>query len=125
MVLPRSAAYLSTNNLLAGTTEPGTTDGQSQQARFTFSGTGVPVPQFQLPMVVDSAGNLYLSDNNNIRRVSKDGFVTTLTGRPGTLAGVGVGDLADRSISSGALALRGDKTLYFSYNAAVFKLELR
>ena len=112
--------------VLAGTTERGTADGPAQQARFTFTDfNSIPAMQFQLPMVVDSAGNLYFSDDKNIRRVSKDGFVTTLTGRPGTLAGVGVGDLADLPISSGALALRGDKTLYFSYNSAVFKLERR
>jgi len=56
--------------------------------------------------------------------VSKDGVVTTLTGRPGLLLGKGIGDLADKPIITGALALRGDKTLYFEYSGAVFKLEL-
>jgi hypothetical protein len=111
------------SQVLAGAADPGEADGLPQQARFKFSAGSTP--QFQAPMVADSAGNLYLSDDNNIRKVSKDGFVTTLTGRPGMIAGVGVGDLADKPISSGALAMRGDKALYFTYSGAVFKLELR
>ncbi|MFC5495940.1 hypothetical protein ACFPOE_00195 [Caenimonas terrae] len=119
--------------LLAGASTAGTADGPAQQARFTFSGTGIPIPQFQLPMVADSAGNLYLCDDNNLRRVARDGTVTTLTGRPGMLAGVGVNGLenqpftgavlADRP-SCTALALRGDKTLYIGRGGAVLKLQL-
>jgi hypothetical protein len=137
--------YFATNNmiwknppgsgsvLLAGAATEGTADGPAQQARFQFTGTGIPIPQFQLPMVVDSAGNLYLCDDNNLRRVAKDGSVTTLTGRPGMLAGVGVGGLEDQPMSLNmqpfrpsctALALRGDKTLYIGRGAGVLKLQL-
>ena len=119
--------------VLAGSGSSGTADGAPQQAKFKFSGTGVPVPQFQLPMVADSVGNLYLCDDNNLGRVAKDGFVTTLTGRPGTMSGVGVSGLQDQPFSvdvqpgrssCGALALRGDKTIYVGRGAAVLKLQL-
>lgn len=110
--------------VLAGASDPGSADGSPQLARFKFAGTGVPVPHFQLPMVVDSVGNLYLCDDNNLRRVAKDGFVTTLTGRPGMLAGVGVGGLEDQPFNCSALALRGDKTLYVGRGTALFKLQL-
>ena len=121
------------SKILAGAATPGNQDGPAEQARFDFAGTSIPTPQFQLPMVADSVGNLYLCDNNNLRRIGKDGFVTTLTGRPGTLAGVGVGGLEDqpfafglpnRYASCGALALRGDKTLYIGRGSAVLKMQL-
>ncbi len=60
---------------IAGSGEPGSNDG-----------TGT-VAAFYLPegIALDDKGNLYLADtyNNMIRKITKDGVVTTLAGKPG------------------------------------------
>ena len=77
-----------------------------------------------MAMAVDSDSNVFISEPVGIRRITKAGVVTTLTGRPGMMAGIGVGDLADSVIDASALATSG-KTIYFAYQSAVFKLVLR
>ena len=51
----------------------GTTDGTGTLARLTFP-TGV---------AVDGGGNVYVCDNETIRKITSDGVVTTLAGSPG------------------------------------------
>ncbi|MBS1524734.1 MAG: hypothetical protein JST19_03735 [Bacteroidetes bacterium] len=61
--------------IIAGNNNPGAKDGVGARA------------SFYLPegIAIDKAGNLYVADcyNNMIRKVSKDGRVTTLAGKPG------------------------------------------
>lgn len=53
-----------------GSNSIGYKDGQKDVARFSFIND----------MVIDEQGNLYVSDNNHIRKVSATGDVTTVTG---------------------------------------------
>lgn len=110
--------------VLAGGRAAGTADGVGAEATFNFIPTGFPLIRSAMAMAVDSDNNVFISESIGIRRITKAGVVTTLTGRPGMMAGVGVGDLADRVIDASALATSG-KTIYFAYQSAVFKLELR
>jgi sugar lactone lactonase YvrE len=52
---------------------PGTDDGIGAQARFVYPG-GV---------AFDRAGNLYVGEQNRVRRIAPDGTTTTITGRSG------------------------------------------
>src|SRR5262249_55167984 len=66
---------------------PGSADGPGSEARFFFPDK----------VIVDPAGNIYVSDNANstLRKVTPDGVVTTLVGKPGTFASVdGTGSAA-------------------------------
>ena len=111
--------------VLAGGRAAGTADGIGAEATFNFLPTGLPLVRSAMPMAVDSDSNVFISEERvGIRRITRGGMVTTLTGRPGMMAGVGVADLADRVIEASALATSG-KTIYFAYKSAVFKLELR
>lgn len=68
---------------VAGTGEPGLRDGPAMQARFNGP----------LGVAVDRAGNLYVADtyNDRIRKIGRDGNVSTLAGAasPGYQDGVG------------------------------------
>jgi hypothetical protein len=74
-----------------------------------FSGDGGPAPQAQFNgrfprLAVDSAGNVYFSDqlNHRIRKVSPEGIITTVAGsgpvfpEPGSYAGDGAPGTAAR-----------------------------
>jgi sugar lactone lactonase YvrE len=54
--------------------ESGSTDGGPSDARFVFP----------TDMATDSAGNIYVADHRLIRRVTADGFVTTMAGDAST-----------------------------------------
>ena len=110
--------------VLAGGRAAGAADGVGAEATFNFISTGLPHVRSAMAMAVDSDSNVFIAEPVGIRRITKAGVVTTLTGRPGMMAGIGVGDLADRVINASALATSG-KTIYFAYQSAVFKLELR
>jgi hypothetical protein len=59
----------------------GTTDGTGANAQFTIN----------WGITIDSSGNLYVSDDNKIRKITSDGVVSTLAGSstPGSTDGVG------------------------------------
>lgn len=59
-----------TVNTLAGSGKEGSTDGKGSSASFQRSSR----------IAVDASGNVYVADNNKIRKVSPSGIVTTLTG---------------------------------------------
>ncbi len=67
----------------AGTGKPGRQDGNAQLAGFSSE---------TRDLVIDSKGNLYLSDDHRIRRISPDGVVTTIAG---SLAGYKDGEGAE------------------------------
>lgn len=102
----RIAASVST--LVGGVdaSEPpsGSTDGTGTAARFGYpSGT-----------VVDSAGNVFVADNNNftIRKIAPGGVVTTFAGKAGQRGHVdGVGDAA-RFYGSTAMVIDKSDNLY-------------
>lgn len=66
---------------LSGIGTTGATDGAAGVAQFTID---------MHDMVVDSKGNLYVADESRIRKISPDGFVSTIAGsEPGYADGVG------------------------------------
>ena len=85
-----------TPTLVAGDTNPGTTDGTGAAARF-----GTPAG-----ITVDRSGNLYVSEigNQRIRKISPAGVVTTITG---STTGFADGDAATARFD-GPIALAGD-----------------
>jgi sugar lactone lactonase YvrE len=91
---------------LAPDNAAGMSDGSLSAARFSALGQ----------VAATAAGELYVADtvNSTIRKVSRDGAVTTLAGKAGQRGGVdGTGDQA-RFDSPYGLALAGDGTLYVS-----------
>ncbi len=94
----------------------GTNDGPSLDARFFF-------PE---GIVVDANTNIYVSDNANqtIRKISPDGFVTTIAGVPG-VAGWQDGPASTALFHApNALALDADSNLYVAewYNNSIRKI---
>jgi sugar lactone lactonase YvrE len=82
----------------------GNVDGAGREARFAFP-SGI---------AVDGAGTLYVADTNNcaIRKISPDGVVSTLAGKPGVFGTVdGVGEHA-RFFFPAAIAVDRDRTVY-------------
>jgi len=67
------------NTLVGAAGQSGNTDGTGSNARFSH-------PQ---AIAVDSRGNLYVADTGNqtIRKVTPEGVVSTLTGRPSSVNG--------------------------------------
>ncbi|MBI2515971.1 MAG: SMP-30/gluconolactonase/LRE family protein, partial [Opitutae bacterium] len=94
----------------------GTTNGQGVQARFG--------PNLH-SLVEDASGNLYVADpvNNQIRKISPDGYVTTLAGSGAQGYADGTGLAASFNYPYG-LALASDGSLYVTelYNHRVRKV---
>ena len=114
--------------VLAGSGAAGYVDGNGVQAAFDF-------PEYKLVgvadayltgLAVDSVGNLYVADSNNfaVRRISPDGRVTTIAGRPGVQQ-IQLGELPAGLAAPRGLALDGDTTLYVSTATAVLRIDLR
>jgi sugar lactone lactonase YvrE len=88
---------------------------------FGFSGDGGPASKAQLAnpnsVVVDSGGNLYITDagNHRIRKVSRDGTITTVAGN-GTIGSSGDGGpaISAQLNSPCALALDNAGNLYIT-----------
>jgi sugar lactone lactonase YvrE len=67
---------------------PGTKDGDADEAQFSFNMGDI---------VIDDAGNLYLSDDNRIRKITPQGVVSTIAG---STAGYRDGDGASAKFSA-------------------------
>ncbi|MBX6390681.1 MAG: protein kinase [Frankia sp.] len=95
--------------------------GEVGEDGLTYSGDGVPAAQARLnypnDLLVDGAGNLYISDgeNNRVRRIGTDGIITTVagTGVHGYGGDGGPATEAHLSYPSG-LALGPDGSLYIN-----------
>ena len=85
----------------------GYADGMGSAARFTQPG-GV---------AVDGSGNLYVGDDDKIRKVTPGGVVTTLAGRPGSGCADGRGRAASFSSIAG-VAVDGSGNVYVAEWAA-------
>lgn len=71
---------------------PGSIDGVGANARFAF-------PAY---ITGDTAGNLYVTDGSTVRKLTPDGVVTTLAGRPGVIGSAdGIGAAASFDYPSG------------------------
>ena len=99
-------------NLLFGGAE-GTADGPGTQARFTSAAS----------VAVDAAGNLYIGDAEVIRRVTPEGFVTTVAGTRGSL-GLRTGALPGSLGPVGRLAVGDDGVLVAVSGTALVKIRL-
>ena len=114
--------------VLAGSGAAGFADGAGDQARFDFAEYAISRSSINLmtSLAVDSAGNVYVADSNNfaVRRISPDGRVTTIAGRPGVQQ-IRLGELPGGLASPRGLALDGDKTLYVTTSTAVLRIDLR
>lgn len=108
--------------ILAGspTGEAGAVDGIRDQARFNFFSDSIGTG-----MVVDSVGNVYLTEdgNNAVRKVTPAGVVTTVADRAGVKTAQ-VGLMPGQFSRLRGLALQGDKILYVTSGNAVLKIEL-
>jgi len=51
--------------------EPGDKDGNADEAQFSFN---------MRDIVIDDQGNLYLADDNRIRKITPQGIVSTIAG---------------------------------------------
>lgn len=91
----------------------GVADGTGTQARF-----GTPAAP-----VFDSAGNLWLADGHTIRRVSPQGSVTTVAGRPQAAFNT-LGSLPATVFAPYSLQLGPGGLLYFRSASAVLRLAL-
>lgn len=100
---------------LAGSGDHGSADGTGANASFNYPGN----------IVADALGNLYVADtqNNEIRKISPSGVVSTFAGS--TSAGFTDGTLADARFSGPiGLAMDASGNLYVgdSYNNAIRKI---
>jgi hypothetical protein len=114
--------------VLAGSGATGYADGAGAQARFDFadysdSRNGISL---MTSLAIDSVGNVYVADTNNfaVRRISPDGRVTTIAGRPGVQQ-IQPGELPAALASPRGLALDGDRKLYVTTATAVLRIDLR
>jgi len=104
--------------LLAGhLAERGMVDAQGAAARFTSikaSGIGV-----------DSKGNVFVADNGHlVRKITPDGKVTTVAGRPGEDSIVELGALPGKLTGTSVLAVGPDDSIYLNAQSAILKLTL-
>jgi uncharacterized delta-60 repeat protein len=85
---------------------PGSSDGTGAQARFN-------APR---GMAVDSAGNLYVADENNstIRKITPTGVVTTLAGWPGAAGSANGTGTAARFYQAAGLTVASSGELYIA-----------
>lgn len=90
----------------------GTETGTGGIAPFGFADGPLNVAKFDHPaaLVADAGGILYVLDNNRLRKVTNDGFVTSLT-----VAGTGSSDLQRSSALTGpGIALAADGSIILS-----------
>ncbi len=114
--------------ILAGSEVAGYADGTGEQARFDFPAYSLFTFNLErmTSLAVDSVGNVYVADSNNfaVRRISPDGRVTTIAGRPGVQQ-VQPGELPAGLDAPRGLALDGDGKLYVTTISAVLRIDLR
>ncbi len=91
----------------------GSADGKGPAAEFTGP----------LGIVVDDAGNLYVSDANTIRKITPAGAVTTVAGISGQ-AGIKLGPLPGRLENPAGVALINSGTLVLTDRYSVLKILL-
>lgn len=92
----------------------GSIDGVGANARFAF-------PTY---ITGDTAGNLYLTDGSTVRKLTSDGVVTTLAGRPGVIGSAdGIGAAASFDYLSGITAdTAGNLYVAEFYNHTIRKI---
>ena len=104
-----------------------TTLAGSMSSRGNVDGTGATATfSFPAGLAQDSTGTLYMADalNNNIRRISATGFVTTLAGRAGSAGDAdGPGDVARFNHPTG-IAVEGEGNVFVadSFNNTIRKI---
>ena len=90
-----------------------------REIRIETSGNGGPAIKASLAnpraVATDSAGNVYVSESNTIRRISTDGIITNLVGNgvPG-IAADGRTPVKARGAFASSLAVDAEGTLYYS-----------
>jgi sugar lactone lactonase YvrE len=91
---------------LAGSQVPGYADGPAANARFNNA----------IGLAADSQGNVYVGDGNNsaVRRISPDGFVSTVAGNGTSGYADGTGNNARFSSPVGVAVTADGKTLFVS-----------
>ncbi|WP_165793110.1 DUF6443 domain-containing protein [Sphingobacterium haloxyli] len=85
----RKVTRLGVVSTLAGNANPGTVDGQGASARFNFS----DISEYGNRIDTDSDGNIYVTHNNVIRKITPSGYVSTYIGIAGiasTQDGIGI-----------------------------------
>lgn len=89
--------------------ETGTADGVGAAARFGGENFGI---------AIDPSGVLYVADSGNhvIRRVTRDGAVTTFAGKPGAMGGVDGKGPAARFAKPAGIAIDAGGNLYVADN---------
>ncbi len=92
----------------------GQADGAPAQARLEFPG----------PPVIDSAGNLYVTNPSTIRRIAPDGTVTTVAGQAGR-TGTRLGPLPGTLGALSSLLIGSDDSLYVVADQSLLKINTR
>ncbi|HEY0158093.1 MAG TPA: hypothetical protein VGF28_12475 [Thermoanaerobaculia bacterium] len=87
-----------------------------------YDGTGAAAG-FLRPrgVVADAAGNVYVTDNNTIRKITPAGVVTTLAGLAGS-PGLQDGTGSEARLHGGGLAIDSSGTLYVAEGTAIRKV---
>lgn len=104
VTLTAAAQPLTVSTIAGSTAGPGFADGRGSAARFSD-----PVG-----IAIDAAGTLYVADSANhvIRKISRDGVVTTLAGKPDVVGAVdGMGEAARFNTPYG-VAVDGSGNVY-------------
>jgi len=96
-----------------------------------FSATLAPTLDKPASPVLDSAGNLYVRDTNLIRKISPDGSVSVLVGRPGqpggfgTLLGALPASLPANADGTQVLLMGPGDVLHVEADSALLKIPLK